>query len=68
VGYLENGPSLDLTSINASAMQLKWLNIAQMEHAADRRQKKNLLKNALEDVAASDCELDVSVWAKEASS
>ena len=42
MGYLESGPTMDRTSINASAIQLKWLSFAQMEHAADSRQKKNL--------------------------
>jgi len=44
VGYLESGPTLDRISINASAVEQKWLIFAQMEHAADSRQKKNLLK------------------------
>ena len=39
MGYLESDPSLDRTSINASAMQLNWPNFAQMEHTADGRQK-----------------------------
>lgn len=58
------GPHFDKCYSNAAEVAKLCTNRRRHRQPSEKESPEN----ALEDVAASDCELDISIWAKEASS